>query len=198
MITDPRIDAYIARAAPFAQPILKHLRAQVHAACPDVEETLKWRTPTFTYKGKLLCGMAAFKAHCTFGFWNGALVTKGAEMASEAMGQFGRMTALAELPPARTMKQYLKTAVQLIDQGVTRPRAVAVKRPPLRIPVDLERALASKARAAATFEKLPPSHKREYVEWITEAKTAPTRERRLATTLQWLEEGKHRNWKYDR
>jgi uncharacterized protein YdeI (YjbR/CyaY-like superfamily) len=198
MATDSRIDAYIANAAPFAKSILNHLRAEVHATCPEVEETLKWRSPTFTYKGKLLCGMAGFKAHCTFGFWNGALVTRGAEMPSEAMGQFGRITALDDLPPGRTLKRYLKTAVRLIDEGVTRPRAAAAKRPPLRIPVDLERALASKARAAATFEKLPPSHKREYVEWITEAKTAPTRERRLATTLQWLEEGKHRNWKYDR
>jgi len=198
MATDPRIDAYIARAAPFAQPILKHLRAQVHDACPEIEETVKWQSPSFTYKGKLLCGMAAFKAHCTFGFWNGALVTKGAEMPSDAMGQFGRITALNDLPPALTMKQYLKAAMQLVDKGVTRPRPVAARKPPLRIPADLKQALAANRRAAATFETLPPSHKREYIEWITEAKTAPTRERRLATTLQWLEEGKHRNWKYDR
>jgi uncharacterized protein YdeI (YjbR/CyaY-like superfamily) len=198
MATDPRIDAYIAKAAPFAQPILKHLRAEVHAACPGVEETVKWQSPSFTYKGRLLCGMAAFKAHCTFGFWNGALVTKDAEMPSDAMGQFGRITALSDLPPARTMKQYLKTAMQLVDEGVTRPRPVAAKKAPLRVPADLKQALAANRRAAGTFEKLPPSHQREYVEWITAAKTAPTRERRLATTLQWLEEGKHRNWKYDR
>jgi uncharacterized protein YdeI (YjbR/CyaY-like superfamily) len=198
MVTDPRIDAYIAKAAPFAQPILKHLRAQVHAACPEVEETVKWQSPSFTYKGKLLCGMAAFKAHCTFGFWNGALVTNGAAMPSDAMGQFGRITALDDLPPAGTMKRYMKTAMQLVDEGVTRPRAVAARKPPPRIPAALKQALGANRRAAATFEKLPPSHKRDYIEWITEAKTAPTRERRLATTLQWLEEGKHRNWKYDR
>jgi uncharacterized protein YdeI (YjbR/CyaY-like superfamily) len=198
MATDPRIDAYIAKAAPFAQPILKRLRAQVHAACPSVEETVKWQAPSFTYKGKLLCGMAAFKAHCTFGFWNGGLVTKGAQLPSDAMGQFGRITTQHDLPPARTMKQYLKTAMQLVDEGVTRPRPVAARKPPLRLPADLEQALAGHRRAAAAFEKLSPSHKREYIEWITEAKTAPTRERRLATTLQWLAEGKHRNWKYDR
>ena len=198
MPTDPRIDAYIAKAAPFAQPILKHLRAQVRSSCPEIEETLKWRSPSFIYKGKLLCGMAALKAHCTFGFWNGALVTKGAEMPSDAMGQFGRITALGDLPPARTMKQYLKTAIRLVDEGISRPRAIAAKKPPLRIPAELRLALAANRRAAATFEKLPPSHKREYLAWITEAKTGPTRERRLATTLQWLQEGKHRNWKYDR
>jgi uncharacterized protein YdeI (YjbR/CyaY-like superfamily) len=198
MGTDPRTDRYIANAAPYARPILTYLRTQVHAACPEVEETLKWRSPSFTYKGKLLCGMAAFKAHCTFGFWNGALVTRGAEMPSDAMGQFGRIAELDDLPPARTMKQYLKTAVRLIDEGVTRPRPAASRKPPARVPADLKRALAANSRAAATFDELSPSHKREYIEWITEAKTAPTRERRLATTLQWLVEGKHRNWKYDR
>lgn len=199
MATDPRIDAYISKAAPFAQPILAHLRDQVHAACPDVDETVKWRMPFFTYKGKLLCNMAAFNAHCTFGFWNGALVLGPRDNNSaDAMGQFGRITTLNDLPAPRTFKGYLKTAVRLIDEGVTRPLPVKHKKPPLRMPADLKQALGASARASATFAALLPSHKREYLEWILEAKRAPTRARRIATTVQWLEEGKPHNWKYTR
>jgi len=199
MATDPRVDAYISKTATFAQPILVHLRDQVHAACPDVEETIKWRMPFFTYKGKPLCNMAAFKAHCTFGFWNGATVLARTETRSaEAMGQFGRITTLKDLPATRTLKGYIRTAVGLIDEGVTRPPAAKHERPALRMPADLKQALGASARAAATFAALPPSHKREYLEWILEAKRAPTRARRIATTVQWLEEGKPHNWKYTR
>jgi hypothetical protein len=185
MAADPRIDAYIARAAPFAQPILAHLRDQVHAGCPAVEETLKWRMPFFSYKGKPLCGMAAFKAHCTFGFWNDEIV------------QLGRITALNDLPAPRALRGYVRAAARLVDEGVTRARPAKRQKPPLRMPADMKQALAGNAQATATFEQLPPSHKREYLEWILEAKTTPTRARRLATTVRWLVEGKHRNWKYD-
>lgn len=198
MATDPRIDAYIKKAQPFAQPILAHLRAVVHAACPDVEETLKWGTPAYTYKGKILSITAGFKQHCAFVLWNGEQVLKATDNKSAAaMGQLGRLTGLKDLPARRTLVGYVKSAAKLIEQGGAKARGPKAKKPPVRVPGDLKEALALDARAKATFDTLSPSHKREYVEWITEAKTAPTRERRLATTLEWLGEGKHRNWRYE-
>ncbi len=194
---DPRVDAYIAKSAPFARPILRHLRAIVHAACPETEETLKWGMPAFLYKG-MLCGMAAFKAHATFGFWKGKLVVPaGASKSAEAMGQFGCITRVADLPPKRVIAAYVKAAMKLNDAGVKAPRAAA-KRRPLPVPADLKAALAKHARARRTFEAFPPGKRRDYVEWLLEAKTDATRARRLATAIEWLTEGKSRNWKYER
>jgi uncharacterized protein YdeI (YjbR/CyaY-like superfamily) len=194
---DPRIDAYIQKAAPFAQPILKHVRKVVHAACPDVEETIKWGLPHFDYKGEMMCAMAAFKAHCTFGFWKGTLVSGRAHGEGGAMGQFGRITSQKDLPSDSTIARYVKTAMKLNDEGVTSPSRVRSKAPrPVVVPADLKAALAKNNKAAATFTGFSPSHKREYVEWITEAKTDATRERRLAQALEWMAEGKPRMWKY--
>lgn len=196
---DPRIDAYIAKSADFAKPILMHLREVVHAACPDVEETMKWSFPNFLYKG-ILCSMAGFKEHCTFGFWKGSLIVDSAGQDIEkAMGQFGRITKLADLPSQKVLKGYIKQAMKLNDEGVKSPSRSKPKGPPkpLEVPDDLVRALQGNKKALATFEKFSLSHKREYVEWITEAKTETTRTRRLATTLEWLAEGKARNWKYE-
>jgi uncharacterized protein YdeI (YjbR/CyaY-like superfamily) len=199
MATDPRIDAYIRKSQPFAHPILTHLRAVVHAGCPGVEETLKWGTPAYTYKGKILSITAGFKQHCAFVLWNGEQALKAADsMSSHALGQLRRITSLEELPPRRALVGYVKAAARLIDDGGAPARARRPRKPSVRIPADLKEALALDARAKATFDALSPSHKREYVEWITEAKTAPTRERRLATTLEWLAEGKHRYWNYSR
>lgn len=193
---DPRVDAYIARAAPFAQPILEHLRAVVHAACPGVEETLKWSSPHFMYKG-MLCGMAAFKQHVAFGFWLGKLVTDTGNEES-AMGQFGRIASLADLPPKRTLAALVKKAAALNEAGAKLPTRTrdGKPKPPVEVPDDLAAALARNRKARATFEAFSPSHRREYVEWITEAKREETRAKRLATTLEWLAEGKVRNWKY--
>ena len=195
---DPRIDAYIARSADFAQPILTHLREVVHAACPEVEETLKWSAPTFMYHG-ILCGMAAFKQHCTFAFWKGTLIVDGdGRRADEAMGQFGRITSLADLPSDRVLAGYIKKAMRLNEDGVKR----APKRPrpkkPLRVPAYLIAALKKNKKAHAAFESFPPSHKREYVEWITEAKREETRAKRLEQAIAWIAEGKSRNWKYEK
>ena len=197
---DPRVDDYIAKSAPFARPILKHLRAIVHAACPDVEETIKWSFPHFTYRG-VLCSMASFKAHCTFGFWKGARIVdaKGAKL-DEAMGQFGRITSLADLPAKRVIAGYVKQAMKLNASGVKGPERAKSKgpKPAVRVPADLAAALKKSRRAAATFAAFPPSHRREYVEWIVEAKRSETRARRLAQTIAWLAEGRSRNWKYER
>ena len=193
---DPRIDTYIAQSAEFAKPILKHLRAVVHRACPQVEETLKWRMPTFMYHG-MLCGMAAFKQHCTFGFWKHELVV-GKEQAGDeqAMGQFGRITQVADLPSTKMLTAYIKKAMQLNDEGVKAPRATPKRKPAPRVPDDLAAALKKNKKAAATFAAFSPTNQREYVEWISEAKREETRVKRLETTIGWLAEGKIRNWKY--
>ncbi|ALN62573.1 hypothetical protein GLA29479_1699 [Lysobacter antibioticus] len=197
---DPRIDAYIVKAAPFAQPILEHLRAVVHAACPQVEEAIKWGMPSFVYRGKLMCGMAAFKQHATFGFWQGANIVGARQSAdSDAMGQFGRLSKIGDLPGKRELTRLVKQAMALIETGVTRPATKrAQPKPPVELPTDLAAALAQKknAKAKTTYEAFPPSQRREYVEWIESAKREDTRKARLAQAMEWMAEGKVRNWKY--
>ena len=196
MKTDPRIDIYIAKQADFARPILEHLREAVHSACPDCEETLKWSMPHFLYKGENLAGMAAFKQHATFGFWRGSLVVDtGAERAS-GMGQFGKLTSIDDLPPRAELEALVKKAIKLTDDGVKPPRAKKEK-PPLTVPDELRSALDKNEKAAATFITFPPSCQREYVDWVTEAKREETRAKRVAQAVEWMAEGKKRNWKYE-
>lgn len=192
---DARVDAYIDAAGEFAKPILKHLRKIVHRACPKVEETLKWRMPTFMYHG-MLCGMAAFKQHCAFGFWKQELVV-GKERAgnAEAMGQFGSIKTRADLPADNLLIGYIEKAMRLNEAGVKAPRSIR-KPKPLVIPAELSSALTKNKRAKAAFEKLSPSHRREYAEWIAEAKREETRARRIAQAIEWIGAGKTRNWKY--
>jgi hypothetical protein len=194
---DPRIDAYIAKAQPFARPILKHIRAVVHSACPDVVETVKWSMPHFDYHGSIMCGMGSFKAHVVFGFWRGAQLLGDKSRNDEAMGDLGRVTCMEDLPSKAKLTALIKAAMKLNEAGVKR---VARKQGPpkkaLPVPKDLALALGRDAKAKATFDGFSPSNKREYIEWITGAKAAATRERRLATALEWLAEGKTRNWKY--
>jgi uncharacterized protein YdeI (YjbR/CyaY-like superfamily) len=194
---DPRIDAYIAKSADFAKPILKHLRKVVHAGCPQVQETLKWSMPHFDYKG-VMCGMAAFKEHCAFGFWKADLILDSDETAEKSgMGSFGCIRSLADLPNEKTLVGYVKKAAALNEAGIKAPgRTQPKKRKPLATPSDLSTALKKNAKARKTFEDFSPSHRREYIEWITEAKRKETRKDRLAKTLKWLAEGKARNWKY--
>ncbi|HEX5830371.1 MAG TPA: YdeI/OmpD-associated family protein [Gemmatimonadaceae bacterium] len=192
---DPRIDAYIANSADFARPILEHLRAVVHAACPDVEETMKWGFPHFVHHG-LLCNMASFKAHCVFGFWKASLILDDDGRGGEAMGQFGRITSMADLPPKQVLAAYVKKAAALNERGVKKPARSPRSATELLVPDDLMAALRGNRKALATFEGFSPSNRREYVEWIVDAKTESTRQRRLATALEWMAEGKPRNWKY--
>ncbi|MBI2212535.1 MAG: YdeI/OmpD-associated family protein [Acidobacteria bacterium] len=193
---DARVDAYIAKAAPFAKPILEYIREVVHGACPDVEETMKWSFPNFEYRG-MLCSMASFKAHCAFGFRKGALLIEKSPKVDEAMGQMGRITAIADLPPKKELVRLIKAAMKLNDAGVPAPKAKRESKTPLAIPPDLEAALKKNARARKTFEGFPPSHRREYVEWIVEAKREATRQRRLAQAIEWMADGKSRNWRYE-
>ena len=193
---DPRIDAYIAKSADFAKPILKHIRAVVHEACPEVEEELKWRNPSFMYKG-ILCGMAAFKEHAVFGFWKGTLIVADKGKSLEAAGSFGKLTKVSDLPSKKILIAYIKQAMALNDKGIKAPvKHNKGPKKPLRVPPYLSAALKKNKKAQATFECFSPSHKREYLEWLTEAKTKDTRTKRLAITVEWLTEGKARNWKY--
>ena len=195
---DPRVDAYIEKSQDFAKPILNHIRKLVHAACPDVMETMKWSFPHFDYKG-IMCSMASFKAHCAFGFWKQSLMEDAAFPAEKtAMGSFGRLTSVKDLPDNKTMKKLILDAMKLNDDGVKVKRASLPKeKQVLVVPEVLLAALDANARAADTFNNFPYSCKKEYVEWITEAKTDATRDKRLASTIEWLTEGKRRNWKYE-
>ncbi len=199
---DPRIDAYLAQSEDFAQPILRHLRRVVHAGCPDVEETLKWSTPTFMYQG-MLAGMAAFKQHCTFGFWKHALLAGDGQdafkAADQAMGQFGRITAIADLPSEKVLLGLVRKAAALNEQGVklpAKPRAKGNRQ--LAVPSYFMRALRANQKALSTFKGFTYSNKKEYLEWVVEAESDETRARRLATAVGWMAEGKVRNWKYVR
>ena len=195
MQTDPRIDAYIDKQAEFARPILTWLRARMHAACPDVEETIKWSHPFFTRGGRPLANMAGFKAHAGFGFWDRSETT-GKE--GEAMGQLGRIASLDDLPGAAEVEALVKAAVARMDAGVKPPRAVKPPKSEIEVPPELAEALAGDAAASATFDGFPPSCRREYCEWIGEAKRPETRAARVAQAVEWMAEGKVRNWKYQK
>lgn len=194
MKTDPRVDDYIARAAPFARPILLHLRKLVHATIPDGEEAIKWGMPHFTYKGKNVAGMAAFKAHASLGI-------HGETRTPEGFGQFGKLKSLGDLPDEAEMVARLEAAMRRIEATGTalranaRPRTVRAELP---IPPEFALALEANPAAKATLAAFAPSHRREYVEWIVEAKRPETRERRIAQSIAQLAEGKKRHWRYDR
>lgn len=193
---DPRLDVYIAKSAPFAKPILTHLRKLVHANCPEVTESIKWGMPHFEYKARIFCGMAAFKAHCTFGFWLGGVLKIDARL-DKAMGQFGRITSLADLPGDKDIAKTIKSAMALQDAGVKSPsRTKPVEKKELVIPDYFLAVVKKNKKAHATFEGFSASKKKEYVEWITEAKTDATRDKRLTQAVEWMAEGKVRNWKY--
>lgn len=202
--TSPKVDAYCAKVQPFAQPILEHLRELVHKACPEVEETIKWSRPFFEYRGAILCNMSAFKEHCSFGFWGeeiGAVLREAAVLKEDGMGSLGRITSVADLPSDKQMLGWIRQAAAFVDSGqYTSPIAARHKvvkaKPSLHTPVEFKTALQRNKKAAGVFAAFSPSSKREYVEWIAEAKRQETRDKRIATAVEWIAEGKQRNWKY--
>lgn len=198
---DKRVDAYIAKAEPFAQPVLEHLRELVHKACPDVEETMKWSFPHFEHKG-LLCSMASFKKHCAFGFWKGAIMKdpKGilSVVGRTSMGNFDRITSVDDLPSEKVMLDYIRQAVRLNDEDVKLPPKKVVKASAVKVPDYFIKVLKKNKKAFAAFEAFSNSHRKEYVQWITEAKSEETRSKRMEQAVAWLSEGKSRNWKYER
>jgi len=202
--TDPRIDNYILKSADFAVPILIHLRELIHIGCPEIKETVKWSFPNFEYKGSILCSMASFKQHCAFGFWLGSLMDDPHGLLTTgnnktAMGNLGQIKSLEDLPSDDIMIQYIRHAKELIDKGIKLPKkAPASATKELEIPDYFAEALKTNKKATATFDAFSYSNKKEYVEWVTEAKSEDTRNKRLATAIEWLAEGKIKNWKYVR
>lgn len=189
MRTDPRVDAYIERSAEFARPMLLKLRVDIHTICPQAEETIKWGAPSFSYKGKNLCGIAAFKSHAAC-FVQGERKEDG----TEGMGEFGKMRSMSDLPSKAALSKLLKARMSAIETGTSARRKPV--RPAPEIPADFARALKTAKGAAKIFDAFSPSAQRDYIEWITEAKTEATRARRLAQSVEWIAEGKQRNWKY--
>ena len=197
------IDNYIAKSAGFAKPILNHIRQLVHETCPDVEEKMKWSFPHFDYKGEMMCSMAAFKQHAVMGFWKAALMKDAVLMenakSETAMGHLGKITTLKDMPSDKKITAWIKEAMQLTDKGIKLPaKAKAADKKELVVPDYFEKALTKNKKAKLVFENFAWSHKKEYLEWITGAKTEETRNKRMATALAWLAEGKSRNWKYER
>jgi hypothetical protein len=202
---NPKIDAYIAKAAPFAQPILAHLRALIHKACPYVEEGVKWGRPFFVHGGTILCNISAFKAHCSFGFWGaeiGKVLVQDGVVREGGMGSLGKIASLKDLPPDKKLLGYIRQAAALIDSGlgdnrvVVAWRVVKAPKPPVEVPAEFTAALRRDRKAAATYAAFSPSCQRAYAQWIAEAKRPETRDRRIAQAVEWIAEGKQRNWKY--
>jgi uncharacterized protein YdeI (YjbR/CyaY-like superfamily) len=201
-VTHARIDAYILRSADFARPILDHIRKLVHKAWPGVEETIKWGMPFFQNNGSILCNMAAFKEHCAFGLWNASLLKDPEGILQikdkNAMGHLDRLTSKKDLPSDKIMIAYIREAAELNEKGIKKPKPKTAPKKELPIPEELMSALKKNKHALVAFEAFAPSHRREYIEWITEAKTDATREKRIATTIEWLNEGKSLRWKYQK
>lgn len=200
---DIRIDAYIEKSAGFAQPVLNHLRELIHTTCPDVEEGWKWSFPYFLYKDQILCSMGAFKAHCVFGFWKASLMEDADNVLTltdrEAMGHLGKITGLKDLPKDAVLKKYIKAAMKLNEDGVKIPpkaKATDKQKSELTIPEDFLQELKKNVAAEDVFNNFSYTNKKEYIMWFEEAKTDPTRTKRMAQALEWIAEGKVRNWKY--
>ncbi len=197
---DARIDLYISKSADFAKPILNHLRELIYLTCPDVVETTKWGFPHFDYKGPM-CSMAAFKQHCAFGFWKASLMKDKSLVANaeseSSMGHYGKITSLKDLPSDKKIITHIKEAMMLNEKGIKLPsRKITTVKKEVVIPVYFLKKLKKNKKAFTTFESFSPSHKHEYVEWIIEAKTDETKKRRMETAIEWMSEGKSRNWKY--
>lgn len=195
---DTRIDTYISKSAEFAKPILLHLRKLVHEACPDVVETIKWGMPFFDYKGPV-CNMASFKQHCSFGFWKSALMKDASQLKNnneQAMGHLGKITSVKDLPADKKIIAWIKEAQNLNVDEVKLPEKKKKEKKEIEMPAEFKNALNKNKKASATYDNFSPSHKYEYLEWITEAKTEDTKNKRINTTIELLAEGKSRHWKY--
>jgi uncharacterized protein YdeI (YjbR/CyaY-like superfamily) len=195
------VDAYIAKSKPFAQPILEHIRDIVHSASPDIEESIKWNFPHFDYKGTV-CSMAAFKEHCAFGFWKGSIMKDEDKIINPvgktAMGSMGRIISIKDLPSKKILVKYIKEAIALNEKGVAVPKKAPAQKEEISTPEDLTNALAKNKKAQKVFNAFSPSHKREYIMWIVDAKREETRKSRIDQAIEWIAEGKGKNWKYEK
>jgi uncharacterized protein YdeI (YjbR/CyaY-like superfamily) len=200
---DPRVDAYISKVADFAKPIMTHLREVIHTACPDVEETWKWSFPNFMYHGAIMCNMAAFKEHCAFGFWKASLMQDADKILEnrdkDGMGHLGKIYSLKDLPKDAVLKKYIKAAMRLNEEGVKLPprqKVTEKEKKELKIPDYFIKELKKNKKAKKVYNEFSYSKKKEYIDWFEEAKTEATRNKRISEALDWIAEGKSRNWKY--
>lgn len=202
---NPKVDAYIEKSQPFAQPILTHLRKLMHKGCPDMEEAIKWSHPFFLYRDIIVAHMAAFKEHCAFGFWGeeiGAVLREAGQVRNGSMGTLGRITSVKDLPAEKVMLGWVREAAAFIDSGrhtspiTARRKVVKAPKPAPTASPEFAAALKKNKKAATVFEAFSPSCKREYVDWIAEARREETRDKRIAQAVEWIAEGKQRNWKY--
>ncbi|SEW41674.1 Uncharacterized conserved protein YdeI, YjbR/CyaY-like superfamily, DUF1801 family [Chryseobacterium wanjuense] len=198
---DTKVDEYIEKSPDFAKPILQYLRETIHEVCPDAEEAIKWKFPTFMYKGKILCSITSFKQYCSMGFWlHGEMKTiKELETNAEKSSMFslGKITKMEDLPAKPLLKKAILEAMELTDMGVTMKKAVPSKTE-TPIPDYFKEVLQHNKKAWEVFEKGSPSFRKEYINWITEAKTEATRNKRMEQAIEWISEGKGRNWKYEK
>lgn len=197
---DERVDAYIEKSAPFAQEILKHIRNVVHQASPLINETIKWGFPHFDYKATI-CSMAGFKAHCAFGFWKASLMKDPYQLFGdkrEAMGHLGRLESLADLPSDKILTEYILEALRIDETGLKVKKIATATKAEIPMPNYFEIALVNNPKAKQQFDNFSPSHRREYLEWVTTAKTEATQLKRMATAIAWLTDGKSLNWKYQK
>ena len=194
---DPRVDAYIEKAPEYARPILSYMRQVIHEGCPEVQETIKWSAPFFDHHG-VMCGIAAFKEYCAFNFWKGPLVLGTDTAHADSAGQLGRIYTVADLPPREVFVGYIRKAAQLNEEGVKVEKPKREAKAAAEVPAVLTAALEGNPTARAAFDAFSPSQRRDYVEWLTDAKSDATRERRLAQAIEWIAEGKPRHWKYQR
>ncbi|KPE51660.1 YdeI/OmpD-associated family protein [Chryseobacterium indologenes] len=196
-----KVDEYIEKSPDFAKPVLLYLRETIHEMCPDAEETIKWKFPTFMYKGKILCSITAFKQYCSLGFWlhQEMKTIKELETSAEKSSMFslGKITRMEDLPSKTLLKKAIKEAMELTDMGVTMKKA-APSKTETEIPDYFQKALNTNEKALQVFQKASPSFRKEYINWIIEAKTENTRHKRMEQALEWISEGKGRNWKYER
>ena len=195
MNRDPRIDAYIGKAEPFARPILEKARERVHAVLPGVEEAMKWSMPAYLVGGKLILITAAFKAHAALNFWRGQEL-ESRHSSVGAMGQFGRIKSVDELPADAELDRLIREAAELAKSAPAPRKAKHAPKAPAQMHPEFAAELAKSPKARAALEGFPPSAQRDYFEWIAEAKQAATRQKRIATAVEWLAEGKRRHWKY--
>src|SRR5271170_4224894 len=202
---NPKVDAYLARVRPFALPIMEYLRELIHKGCPGVEETIKWSRPFFEYRGAILCNISAFNEHCSFGFWGqeiGAVLREAGVVQEGGMGSIGRITSIKDLPSSKQMLSLIRQAAAFVDRGeytspiAARRKVVKAPKPPIKMPAEFAKALKRNKKAAAVFAAFSPSCKREYLEWIADAKRPETRDKRSVTATAWIAQGKQRNWKY--
>jgi uncharacterized protein YdeI (YjbR/CyaY-like superfamily) len=193
---DARIDAYIAKAQPFARPILEKVRKRVHAALPEAEETIKWSMPAYTVGGKIVLITAAFKAHAALNFWRGQEL-ESSHSSVGAMGQFGKIASVDELPSDAELDRLIREGAELAKTAPAPRKAKHAPNPPAEMHPDFAAALEQAPKSKATLEGFPPGQRREYLDWISEAKQDGTRHKRIATAIEWLAEGKRRNWKYE-